>query len=448
MAERIANQPTVLERFAGRLVEEGVVTQEEVDSEEKALVDQRERAHQALKDSFSGKGEDEELPAPADVPAEIVTAVPAEQLQELNRELMHVPDDFTVHPKLARQLERRVPALEEGGIDWGQAESLAFATLLVEGIPIRLTGQDTERGTFSHRHLVLHDAETGERYAPIQNLDEAEASFEVYNSPLSEYGAVGFEYGYSISASEALVLWEAQFGDFVNGAQIVIDQFIVSGRAKWGQTSRLTLLLPHGYEGNGPEHSSARLERFLQLAAEGNIRVANPSTRGAVLPLDPAPGPEPERAAPGRDDAERAAPTEGGRLLARGADQWKVPAGHRRPEGRQLTGCVGSSSARGSSTTTSSSATDRRRSPWRGSSSCIPSPSTSSPSSSRLSGARGARVGSGGAAEHGRLPRHAPSPRKGPGVPLRYIGRRWRASTSEGYPTTHAREQERIVREA
>ena len=205
-------------------------------AKEKALVDELKRAHQALKDSF-GKGEDEELPAPADVPAEIVTAVPAEQLQELNRELMHVPDDFTVHPKLARQLERRIPALEEGGIDWGQAESLAFATLLVEGIPIRLTGQDTERGTFSHRHLVLHDAETGERYAPIQNLDEAEASFEVYNSPLSEYGAVGFEYGYSISASEALVLWEAQFGDFVNGAQIVIDQFIVSGRAKWGQTT-------------------------------------------------------------------------------------------------------------------------------------------------------------------------------------------------------------------
>ena len=284
MAERIANQPTVLERFAGRLVEEGVVTEEEVDAEEKALVDELKRAHQALKDSF-GKGEDEELPAPADVPAEIVTAVPAEQLQELNRELMHVPDDFTVHPKLARQLERRIPALEEGGIDWGQAESLAFATLLVEGIPIRLTGQDTERGTFSHRHLVLHDAETGERYAPIQNLDEAEASFEVYNSPLSEYGAVGFEYGYSISASEALVLWEAQFGDFVNGAQIVIDQFIVSGRAKWGQTSRLTLLLPHGYEGNGPEHSSARLERFLQLAAEGNIRVANPSSAAQYFHL-------------------------------------------------------------------------------------------------------------------------------------------------------------------
>ena len=223
--------------------------------------------------------------AAAEVPAEIVTAVPADQLHALNEQLIRVRPDFTIHPKLARQLERRIPALDEGAIDWGQAEDLAFASLLVEGIPIRLTGQDTERGTFSHRHLVLHDAKTGERYAPIQNLDGAEASFEVCNSPLSEYAAVGFEYGYSISAPEALVLWEAQFGDFVNGAQIVIDQFIVSGRAKWGQTSRLTLLLPHGYEGNGPEHSSARLERFLQLAAEGNIRVANPSSAAQYFHL-------------------------------------------------------------------------------------------------------------------------------------------------------------------
>src|SRR5439155_1216496 len=167
----------------------------------------------------------------------------------------------------------------------GQAESLAFASLLVEGIPIRLTGQDTERGTFSHRHDVLHDVETGETYTPIQHLTEAQASFELYNSPLSEAAAMGFEYGYSIAAPEALVLWEAQFGDFVNNAQGIVDQFIVAGLSKWGQTSRLTLLLPHGYEGNGPEHSSARLERFLQLAAQENIRIVNATTSGQYFHL-------------------------------------------------------------------------------------------------------------------------------------------------------------------
>src|SRR6185437_2638199 len=176
-------------------------------------------------------------------------------------------------------------ALDEGGIDWGQAESLAFAALLVEGIPVRLTGQDTERGTFSHRHLVLHDEHTGELYVPIQELDGAQASFEVHNSPLSEYACVGFEYVYSTAAPDALVLWEAQFGDFANGAQTIIDQFISSGLAKWKQTSRLPLLLPHGYEGNGPEHSSARLERFLQVAAQENIRVTNPTTAAQYFHL-------------------------------------------------------------------------------------------------------------------------------------------------------------------
>ena len=200
-------------------------------------------------------------------------------------ELVRVPDGFTVNPKLVKMLERRVEALDAGGIDWGQAESLAFASLLVEGIPIRLTGQDTERGTFSHRHLVLHDAHTGAQHAPIKHLADASASIEAYNSPLSEYAALGFEYGYSVTAPEALVLWEAQFGDFINGAQIIVDQFLVSGLAKWRQTSRLTLLLPHGYEGNGPEHSSARLERFLQLAAQENIRVVNATTAAQYFHL-------------------------------------------------------------------------------------------------------------------------------------------------------------------
>src|SRR5581483_3432156 len=169
--------------------------------------------------------------------------------------------------------------------DWGHAESLAFASLLVDGIPIRLTGQDIERGTFSHRHVVLHDEKTGEQYSPMQHLDDADASFEVYNSPLSEFACLGFEYGYSTAASEALVLWEAQFGDFANGAQSIVDQFISSGLAKWKQTTRLVMLLPHGYEGNGPEHSSARLERFLQLAAQENIRIVNCTTSAQYFHL-------------------------------------------------------------------------------------------------------------------------------------------------------------------
>jgi 2-oxoglutarate dehydrogenase E1 component len=207
------------------------------------------------------------------------TTVTADLLRTLNEQLLRLPDGFTLHRKLAPQLERRRDTVgAEGGVDWAQAEALAFASLLCLGVPIRLTGQDTERGTFSHRHLVFHDASTGQRWCPLQNVPGAAAPFELHNSPLSESACLGFEYGYSVQAPDALVLWEAQFGDFANSAQVIIDQFLVSGLAKWGQTTRLSLLLPHGYEGSGPEHSSARLERFLQLAAEGNIRVANCTT--------------------------------------------------------------------------------------------------------------------------------------------------------------------------
>ena len=233
---------------------------------------------------------------------------PRSGCSRLNEELLRVPEGFTVHPKLVKQLERRRKAIgPDGGIDWAQAESLAYASLLTEGTPVRLTGQDVERGTFSQRHLVLHDPKTGQRISPIQNLPGALAPMELHNSPLSEIACLGFEYGYSMEAPETLVLWEAQFGDFVNSAQVIIDQFIVSALSKWGQTSRLTLLLPHGYEGSGPEHSSARLERFLTLAAEGNIRVANLTTPAAVLP-PPAPSGARGQAAPAGDhDPEVAA---------------------------------------------------------------------------------------------------------------------------------------------
>ncbi|MGE4122502.1 MAG: multifunctional oxoglutarate decarboxylase/oxoglutarate dehydrogenase thiamine pyrophosphate-binding subunit/dihydrolipoyllysine-residue succinyltransferase subunit, partial [Solirubrobacterales bacterium] len=213
------------------------------------------------------------------------TRVPAEKLRALSEELLRTPEGFNVHRKLRRPLGRRTDALTEGGIDFGHAEGLAFASLLTEGVHIRLTGQDTERGTFSHRHLVLHDENTGLDYTPMKHLEEATAPFELYNSPLSEIACLGFEYGYSAATPSSLVLWEAQFGDFANAAQVIIDSFIVSGEAKWGQTSRLTMLLPHGYEGSGPEHSSARIERFLALGAEGNIRIANPTTAGQYFHL-------------------------------------------------------------------------------------------------------------------------------------------------------------------
>ncbi len=283
MYERIKSHPRVRDVFAKRLIDAGVVNQQEVDRKAQEVWDELSAAHTALKDKISraepveqqtGEYRLDRTPSP-----DVKTAVSADRLRVLNEELLAVPEGFTVHPKLARQLERRREALgAEGGIDWGHAESLAFAALLTEGTPIRLTGQDSERGTFSHRHMVLHDSRSGQAVCPIQTLPGALAPMELHNSPLSEIACLGFEYGYSQEAPETLVVWEAQFGDFVNAAQVIIDQFIVSGLAKWGQTSRLVLLLPHGYAGSGPEHSSARLERFLVLAAEGSIRVANLTT--------------------------------------------------------------------------------------------------------------------------------------------------------------------------
>ena len=281
MYERIESHPTVREQYADALVEAGVITRAEADALVEEVQARMKAAHEQLRETLEAGGgvppKERRLGRVGSEQPE--TRVPRETLELLNRELLAVPDGFTVHPKLAKQLERRLETLgDKGGIDWAQAEAFAIGSLAREGTPVRLTGQDTERGTFAHRHLVLHDAKTGKTWTPIQHLSGAEAPIEIYNSPLSEVGALGFEYGYAVATPNALVLWEAQFGDFVNAAQVIVDQFVVSGLSKWGQTSRITLLLPHGYEGNGPEHSSARLERFMQMAAQENIRIVNATT--------------------------------------------------------------------------------------------------------------------------------------------------------------------------
>jgi 2-oxoglutarate dehydrogenase E1 component len=450
MAERIKEHPTVREQYAARLVEEGTVTQEEVDKVVAAAEASLRGAHEALKASFGAPASSPREGTPRTNGSDVVTGVEAERLRRLNHELLAVPSHFTVHPKLKRQLDRRLETIDGGRIDWGQAEALAFSSLLVEGIPIRLTGQDTERGTFSQRHLVFHDPETAEQYTPMKNLSEAQASFEVFNSPLSEYATLGFEYGYSVAAPEALVIWEAQYGDFVNGAQIVVDQFLVSGLSKWGQTSRLTLLLPHGYEGNGPEHSSARLERFLQLAAQENIRIANPSTSAQYFhllrrqALDPSARPLIVMTPKGLLRLKEAA----GRLeeLSEGRFQ---PLLDDTVDHAQVRRLVLSSGKVFYDIAGHEERANRPQLALARLEQLYPFPVE----------AAAALVASYPALEEvvwgqeepqnmgaWRAIRHRLEEAIGGKVPLHYIGRPWRASPSEGYPTAHLQEQERILR--
>ena len=274
MYEGIRAHPTARALWAKTLEASGIITEADAQA---MLADVMQRLSDA-RTQPSGKGLAKGLPTPevlAEDARRIKTSVPAEELIALNEALLVRPENFTANAKLDRLAlqPRRVALSTPGGIRWSHAEALAFASILADGTPIRLSGQDAQAGTFSQRHLVLHDPNTGETYCPLQSLPEAKASFAVYNSPLSENAVLGFEYGYSMHAIGCLVLWEAQFGDFANGAQVVIDQFIASGNSKWHQTPSLVLLLPHGYEGQGPEHSAARLERFLQLAANGNMHI-------------------------------------------------------------------------------------------------------------------------------------------------------------------------------
>lgn len=274
--ERVKAHPTPRQVWGARLLSEQVVTQGDVDAVDKEIAAQYQAEFEKSRtdvDPPHAPAAEEAVSTTAD------TAVDALALTGFNDALLSYPSDFHPHPRLAKQLERRREALgAEGGIDWGHAETLAFASILAEGTHIRFSGQDVERGTFSHRHAVLSDVGTGKKYAPLANLPGVLSSFEIYNSALSETAVLGFEYGFSTATPDSLTLWEAQFGDFANVAQPVIDQFIAADRAKWGQDSGVVLLLPHGYEGQGPEHSSARIERFLQMCAESNMRVAYPSS--------------------------------------------------------------------------------------------------------------------------------------------------------------------------
>jgi 2-oxoglutarate dehydrogenase E1 component len=281
MYRTIARHPTTRQIYASRLLAAGVVDEAEVAAMATRFVAGLETQFEAAKGYRPNKADWLEgawagLVTAPDDDRRGDTGVAIETLREVGAGLVSVPEDFRLDPKIARQLEAKRTAINAGdGIDWATAEALAIASLCAEGTHVRMSGQDSGRGTFSHRHAILVDQETEERYVPINHVRPGQAPFEIIDSPLSEAGVVGFEYGYSLADPSTLVLWEAQFGDFANGAQVIIDQFLSAGEAKWLRMSGLVMLLPHGYEGQGPEHSSARLERYLQLCAEDNIQVCN-----------------------------------------------------------------------------------------------------------------------------------------------------------------------------
>jgi len=299
--QRIAGHPTVRQRWADTLVARDAIDDAEPERLKGEHMDRLQATLEALAPE-AHYAEPELEPPPTGAARSPVTALPLARLRALNAALLRVPEGFAIHRKLEKARERRRRALDDPEartIDWALAEELALASILEDGTAVRLTGEDVERGTFSHRHAVFHDARTGDTFSPLQALPQARAAFEIHNSPLTENAAVGFEYGYNIQAPDRLVVWEAQYGDFVNGAQVMIDEFLVSARAKWGLKPSLVLLLPHGHEGQGPDHASARPERFLQLAADVNIRVVNCTTAAqyfhvlrrqvALLRTDPLP---------------------------------------------------------------------------------------------------------------------------------------------------------------
>ncbi|GAA3296511.1 multifunctional oxoglutarate decarboxylase/oxoglutarate dehydrogenase thiamine pyrophosphate-binding subunit/dihydrolipoyllysine-residue succinyltransferase subunit [Streptomyces cinereospinus] len=278
MYDLIDKKRSVRKLYTESLIGRGDITLEEAEQALQDYQGQLEKVFTEVREATSQPATVATPDAQPEFPVAVNTAVSTEIVKRIAESQVNIPDHITVHPRLLPQLQRRASMVEDGTIDWGMGETLAFGSLLLEGVPVRLAGQDSQRGTFGQRHAVIIDRSTGEEYTPLQYLSEDQARLNVYNSLLSEYAAMGFEYGYSLARPDALVLWEAQFGDFVNGAQTVVDEFISSAEQKWGQTSGVTLLLPHGYEGQGPDHSSARPERFLQLCAQNNMTVAMPTS--------------------------------------------------------------------------------------------------------------------------------------------------------------------------
>ncbi len=333
MYAAVDKKKTVRQVYVERLVERGEMTEDKAEEIKERRRRDLEAALQATRNgqqidvmpnSMGGLwtgykgGEDKDVP-------EADTSVSHDDLVRIAGQLLELPEDFRPNRKVRRMYEQRHDAVVKGeGFDWGTGEWLAFGSLLLEGTRVRLSGQDARRGTFGHRHAVIFDANNGEAWSPLAHLSESQASFEAYDSPLSEAGVLGFDYGYSLDSPDVLTIWEAQFGDFANGAQVIIDQFISSSEDKWHRLSGLILLLPHGFEGQGPEHSSARLERYLNLCAEDNIQVVQPDDASAVLPLHEASDPAALAQAPRHHDAQEPAPA------ARGT------VDHRRPVERQL----------------------------------------------------------------------------------------------------------------
>jgi 2-oxoglutarate dehydrogenase E1 component len=286
MYDLIEQKRSVRKLYTESLIGRGDITIEEAEQVLRDYQQQLERVFTEVREATSQPSEWTTVPDYPDKPqGEAATAVVPEVLKRIADSYVTPPDGFTVHPKVMPQLQRRAAAITDGPIDWGTGEILAFGALLMDGRPVRLAGQDSRRGTFVSRFATIIDRVNADEWTPLSNLTEDQAKFHVYDSLLSEYAALGFEYGYSVARPDALVLWEAQFGDFVNGAQIVIDEFITSGKTKWRQESGVVLLLPHGYEGQGPDHSSARIERWMTMTADEAFVVAQPSTPASYFHL-------------------------------------------------------------------------------------------------------------------------------------------------------------------